>query len=129
MKARKKFETYQGVIHEELIFNLEQGLKPPRFINASNFMFTEPEIEKIIFPNVTNDRIFGFLTQLTIDSFFDHEKVKAVQTEIRTSQNEFIIIYGCGASLLWSQPDLLIYADMARWEIQLRMRNHLTIWG
>jgi hypothetical protein len=36
------------------------------------------------------------------------------------------VIYGCGASLLCQNPDLLVFADMARWEIQLRMRRHLV---
>ena len=41
---KKRFvivETYQGVIHEELIANLQAGLKPSVFINASDFMLSE----------------------------------------------------------------------------------------
>ena len=37
-----------------------------------------------------------------------------------------IIIYGVGASLLPIEYDLLVYADMARWKIQMRMRKHLV---
>ncbi len=36
------------------------------------------------------------------------------------------MIYGTGAAYLYSDPDLLVYAYMARWEIQLRMRQHLV---
>ena len=61
--------------------NLEKGLKPDRFIQAVNFMNTEDEIEAGI-PDVTDDRIFGFLTRLTMDAFFDPEKVKSIQSEI-----------------------------------------------
>ena len=35
-----------------------------------------------------------------------------------------MIVYGPGASLLCPEPDLLIYADMARWEIQQRFRKN-----
>jgi len=138
-------ETYQGVIHEELISNLKSGLNYNRFILAEDYMLPEEEIKKMVFPDVTNDRIFGFLTRLTMDTFFDPEKVQAIQSEITETKKGTIIIYGSGASLLcpevpslgelvpnnredlgeaWSS--LLIYADMARWEIQLRMRQHLV---
>jgi len=134
--AKKKLvviETYQGVIHEELISSLKNGLNHTRFILAKDFMLPEEEIKNLVFQDVTNDRIFGFLTRLTIDAFFDAEKVKAFQAEIELIKEGTIIIYGCGASLLrpnspsfrgdWGEA--LVYADMARWEIQLRMRQHL----
>ena len=35
-----------------------------------------------------------------------------------------ILFVGPGAALIFNHCDLLIYADMARWEIQLRMRKH-----
>ena len=135
-------ETYQGVIHEEIISNLKAGLKADRFILAEDFMLPEEEIKKLVFPDVTNDRIFGFLTRLTLDTFFDPEKVKAIQQEIATIEDGTIVIYGTGASWLCPKVPshgelapknredfgeaLLIYADMARWEIQLRMRKHLV---
>ncbi|MBL7968898.1 MAG: class I mannose-6-phosphate isomerase [Prolixibacteraceae bacterium] len=131
-------ETYQGVIHEELISNLKAGLKYDRFIQTEDYMLPEEKIKKLVFPDVTNDRIFGFLTRLTMDAFFDPEKVKTIQTDIENITEGTVVIYGSGASLLcpkvpsfggdlgeaWSS--LLIYADMARWEIQLRMRQHLV---
>lgn len=131
-------ETYQGVIHEELIANLQSRLKYDHFIQASESMFSDEEIKKLVFQDVTNDRIFGFLTRLTIDAFFDPEKVIAIQSEIEATNEGTILIYGCGASLLrpnspslgggWGEAgaSLLVYADMARWEIQLRMRQHLV---
>ncbi|HAQ17947.1 MAG TPA: mannose-6-phosphate isomerase [Prolixibacteraceae bacterium] len=127
-------ETYQGVIHEEIISNLQAGLKCDCLIQAADYMLPEDEIKKLVFPDVTNDRIFGFLTRLTMDAFFDSEKVKAIQDDIISSKDGIIVIYGCGASLLlpnspstgggWGEA--FIYADMARWEIQLRMRQHLV---
>ena len=135
-------ETYQGVIHEEIISNIKKGLKFDHFILASDCMLPEEEIKKMVFPDVTNDRIFGFLTRLTMEAFFDPEKVTTIQTEINNIKEGTIVIYGSGASLLCPQvpsvgelvPNnregwgevLLVYADMARWEIQLRMRQHLV---
>jgi mannose-6-phosphate isomerase class I len=118
-------ETYQGVIHEELTTNLKNGLNPTRFIQAEDFLLPEAEIKKLVFPDVTGDRIFGYLTRLTIDAFFDPVKVSLIQDEIEFANEGVIVIYGIGAALLCPKSDLLVYADMARWEIQLRMRKHL----
>ena len=119
-------ETYQGVIHDELIVNLQNGIKPAMFIHATEHMLPEEEILKLIFPDVTNDRIFGFLTRLTMESYFGVDKIKEFKEGIDLFPDEVILIYGYGASLLCPNPDLLVYADMARWEIQLRMRKHLV---
>jgi mannose-6-phosphate isomerase class I len=117
-------ETYQGVIHEELLPELNNGLNHTRFIRAEDYMLPEEEIKKLVFPDVTNDRVFGFLTRLSIDTFFDPKKVKAIQDEINAAREEVFVVYGSGAAFLFPNPDLLVYADMARWEIQLRMRQH-----
>lgn len=119
-------ETYQGVIHEELIANLQNGIKPAMFIHSSEHMLPEEEIIKLTFPDVTSDRIFGFLTRLTMDSYFGADKLKEFKEGLELFPDEVILIYGYGASLLCPNPDLLVYADMARWEIQLRMRKHLV---
>lgn len=131
LKQAKKvliIDTYQGVINEELEREFSKGLQFDRFIKANDFMLPENVISEMIFPDVTNDLIFGFLSRLTIDALFDSEKVKEIHSEIETAQQGTFVIYGCGASLL-CPPDvesILVYADMARWEIQLRMRKHLV---
>jgi mannose-6-phosphate isomerase class I len=40
------------------------------------------------------------------------------------NSKQLTFVVGVGASLLMDKPDLLVYADMARWQIQLRMRKH-----
>jgi len=119
-------ETYQGVLHEEVREQLKQHLQYNRFINAADYMLPEKVIEQLVFPDVTNDRIFGYLTRLTMDAYFDTGSLRSIQQEIQSAGDGTIIVYGTGASLLCDQPALLVYADMARWEIQLRMRQHLV---
>ena len=59
-------------------------------------MLPEEEIKKLVFPDVTNDRIFGFLTRLTIDAFYDSEKVAKLQAVFDSSNEGVTVIYGCG---------------------------------
>jgi len=129
LKGEKKLvvvETYQGVIHGEVMHHLETGLQCDRFIRAEELMLPEDEVKKLVYPNVTEDRIFGYLTRLEIDAFYYPEKVKQLQNELAGLKQGTVVIYGTGAVYICPAPDLLVYADMARWEIQLRMRRHLV---
>ncbi len=119
-------ETYPGVLHEELLQNLKKYLRYDRFLQAENYMFPEEHIRQMVFPDVTDDRLFGYLTRLHIEDYYDTEKVSRLQEEINSLTEGTIIIYGTGAATIWPEPDILVYADMTRWEIQLRMRRHLV---
>lgn len=129
LKGKKKLvvvETYQGVIHEEVMQHLESGLQYDLFVRAEELMLSENDLKILIYPDVTDDRIFGYLTRLEIDAFYDSEKVEQLQQELAGLQEGTVLIYGTGAAHVCPEPDLLVYADMARWEIQLRMRKHLV---
>lgn len=118
-------ETYQGVIDEELIQAFQAGVTHDRWINAKSAMKSEDEVKNMVYPDVTNDRIFGALSRLNVTDYFDQRKIGVAKKEIQ-NVNGIAIIYGVGASLVPESYDLLIYADMARWEIQMRMRKQLV---
>jgi mannose-6-phosphate isomerase class I len=84
---------------------------------------TELEIRTLTHPDVTDDRIFGVITQLALSDLFDPALLSQIQKSL-TAGKQLTFVVGVGASLLAEKPDLLVYADMARWEIQLRMRKH-----
>ena len=51
------------------------------------------------------------------------KRLKKVRKQIASSEKSGnIIVFGYGSSLV-ANPDILIYADMPRWEIQQRMRK------
>jgi len=115
-------ETYPGVDDAALIQAIQNGLPQASFFHASEAFLDEADIDKLTFPDVTDDRVFGFMTRLTMAQFFDPRKLQDMQAQIRKTAGT-ILVYGTGATLLAEAWDLLIYADMARWEIQQRMRR------
>lgn len=117
-------ECYQGIDDDEVLGSLAKGLSPDTTFLASQAMLPEEEIRRITFPDVTNDRIFGYITRLNMENFYDPAKLDTLRTKILAIENGTVLIYGTGAVILFPEPDLLIYADMARWEIQHRMRLH-----
>lgn len=119
-------EYYQGVLDEEITSRLKSNIQPTLFIHSGMLMWPEEKIREMVYPDVTDDRIFGYLTRLNIDSFFDPDKVLNSLNQIASLQEGVVLIVGPGAAFVVSNFDLLVYADMARWEIQLRMREHLV---
>jgi mannose-6-phosphate isomerase class I len=117
-------ECYPGIHDDEVLETLAAALAPDAVIQASEAFKTEDDIREMTFKDVTEDRIFGYMTRLKVDDFFDPDKLAALRTRIGSVETGTVLLFGTGASLLYPSPDLLIYADMARWEIQLRMRRN-----
>jgi mannose-6-phosphate isomerase class I len=116
------FDCYQGIYFEELLQILIKNLEPVRVITSNDYFLSESDINTITFPDVTNDRIFGYLTRLNIIDFIDPEKLENCKRQINTCTKGIILVFGFGSALVVEKPSLLIYADMPRWEIELRMR-------
>ena len=115
-------ECYQGVNHDELKSNFSR-LNPDLLIQSEEAFYSDNKIREITFPDVTDDAVFGYLTLLSYNEFLDPEKVESLRTKIKNATG-LVIVYGHAAAIIAKESDCLVYADMARWEIQLRQRNH-----
>lgn len=125
-KAVVVIDCYHGVDHTEVENAIHKNIQYHKFYKSTNAFKSEIEITELVYPFVTDDRVFGFMSTLTIEDFFDREKSLMIQNDIDELREGIVIIYGEGAAYLSKQPDLLIYLDMARWEIQLRMRKNVV---
>lgn len=119
-------ETYQGVFYEEIKSELQQLLSPVLLLDTEELLKSEEEIRKITQPDVTDDRVFGYMTRLTMKDLMESAKLQDARQEVLNSNAELVLIFGYGAVLVQDKPDILIYADMARWEIQQRMQGNMV---
>ncbi|MDD4645845.1 MAG: class I mannose-6-phosphate isomerase [Bacteroidales bacterium] len=117
-------EYYPGVLEEEVSEILITGIKPALVIQAKECMWPDYIIRAKEYKNVTDDRIFGHMTDLALGSFFNPELIEKAHDQILSVKEGIILVLGTGAAMIWPDLDFLVYADMARWEIQLRMRQH-----
>jgi len=117
-------ECYHGVFLEEVKRELTRGLSPARVIAAESLYRESRRVREMVFPDVTDDRLFGFMTRLEIDAYFDPGKLRQAKEAIASHREGLLLVIGTGAALVPPAYDLLVYADMARWEIQSRMRAH-----
>jgi mannose-6-phosphate isomerase class I len=114
-------ECYPGVNHEEVLSAFVE-LNPCYIFKADDFSFDGIQITSMMDRNLTDDRVFGVLSCHTLDEFFDPAKVSRLRDDINKIPEGIVIVYGTGATLL-CHPDLIVYADLARWEIQQRFRR------
>lgn len=117
-------ELYPGAFGGEIVREFSAGLHPALVISAESLYRDERQIREMVLPDVTDDRIFGRLSNLQIEEFFDPEKIAGARRRIEAQKDGTVLVVGTGAAIVPAGYDLLIYADMARWEIQLRMRAH-----
>ena len=87
-----------------------------------NLMKPESEIKAMTDRFMTDDVLFGYVTNLSLVDYFDSEKLEAARRQI--VQADQAIVMGAGASLVVPVDATLVYVDMARWEIQQRFRTH-----
>lgn len=117
-------DCYQGTIEPELLNSLLLFLQPEKVFLANSYLLPDEDIRQLTQQDVTEDRIFGYMTRLNLLNFFDQDKINQVKNQIAEIPEGLILVFGIGASLLTEEPKILVYADMARWEIQLRMRRN-----
>lgn len=117
-------ECYHGVYTSEIAAELTANISGALLIDASVAMKTSAEIEAMVYPYVTDDPVFGYMAPLELNQFFDAGKVLTLQQQVHEVQEGIVIIYGQGASIIAPISDVLVYADMSRWEIQLRYRSN-----
>ena len=117
-------ECYPGVYMNEIAEELRRYIPNVILIDASAAIQQNDEIEKMVYPFVTDDPVFGHMAPLNLADFFDAKKIASMQEELDVEKGGICIVYGIGASLISPKPTLLLYADMPRWEIQLRFRNN-----
>lgn len=115
-------DFYTGVYEEEVINELHR-LSPALFIDTRDLMKPESEIKAMIARFMTDDVLFGYVTNITLNDYFDQNKLKKAREEVIATKGKVVVV-GSGAAMVVPAEAVLVYADMARWEIQQRFRRH-----
>ncbi len=116
-------ETYPGVNDSELVEAL-RTLNPALFVDTRETLCTKEEFRRRIQPFLTDDRVFGRMYYGEFSDFQIAEAIDALRERVNGCGG-LVIIYGMGAASL-TDIDILVYADMARWEIQQRFRRGMS---
>ena len=118
-------DLYPGTYEEDFINAFRQTGR--RIIDTRSLMRPEEEIRQLTERFMTDDVLFGYMSNIRLHEYFDNSKLINSKFKIE----EPVVIIGTGAafvaeklSIVNCQLSIICYADMARWEIQQRFRRH-----
>lgn len=114
-------ECYPGVFVKEISRALAAHLPSWRVILAEDALLPAPNIEQQFETLMTDDPVFGRMSDTRVEEFFDAAALDRLRAVVREQPK--VIVLGTGATLVCPEPSLLVYADMARWELQRRQRS------
>lgn len=116
-------DCYLGINDRELLNVLIKKLTPAHVILSEDIFYDGKKLTEMMQVNLTEDRVRGVMYYGTIRDYVDEAKLAKIQKFVKNKEG-IVLVYGFGASLI-TKGDLLIYADLTRWEIQLRYRAGL----
>ena len=119
-------ECYPGVHTMDIRVELARRLRPTQLVDTVADAFKSPaEIDALVAPDLGgDDPIFGRWTRLKLLDFLDPGRAAAVAKRIcEPAAGGLVLVIGPAASFLAPTAPVLVYADMPRWEGQLRQRR------
>lgn len=132
-------DLYTGTYEEDFIDAFRKTGR--RIIDTRSLMRPEEELRQLTERFMTDDVLFGFMSNIRLHEYFSPLPPSPEGEETRCGslssaeerfgeKAEGIVIIGTGAAFVareWSMDNgqwPMAYADMARWEIQQRFRRH-----
>lgn len=117
-------ECYPGVLVSQLRQALHAHLPSARIFLSESCLKTAEELRSLLDPLLGTDRVFARMNGLQLEDYFDDTKLEQMRRAVESAaQDGPVIVLGAGASLISPATATLVYADMARWEIQMRWRR------
>ncbi len=117
-------ECYPGAFDRDIEQTLTEALRPALVLRAAERYKSPAAIDAMLAPVLGDDPVFGRMNDIQLDDFFDPEKLVQAQERVKQFASGVLLVVGTGAARIAPAPDILVYADMARWEIQLRQRRN-----
>ncbi|HEH9440049.1 TPA: class I mannose-6-phosphate isomerase [Aeromonas sobria] len=122
-------DCYHGVDQVELRTQLLEELGPHTLIDVEQARLPEPTVLEMLERFITDDRVFGVMAPHKMVEFFDPAALAHLQRQVAEITKGLVVVMGSGASLV-TKGDVRVYADLARWEIQQRLRRkEIGNWG
>ena len=105
-------DLYPGTYEEDFMAAFAKTGR--KIIDTRSLMRPEEEIRQLTERFMTDDVLFGYMSNIRLEEYFPNPKPEI--------QEPSIVI---GTAAAWLAPNAPVcYADMARWEIQQRFRRH-----
>ncbi len=120
-------DSYPGTDLPDLGSQLSRFMPDFTIVNMESAALPSGEIDALLQPHLTDDRVFGVMSRHVLIDFYDSGRLAAIAAQLRVSQSP-MVVFGWGATLLDVEFDLVVLAELPRWEIQQRYRRGAPNW-
>lgn len=121
-------DCYPGVEVAAIIEHVRRGVPQALVVDVEQeAALPIAQIDAMIAPNLTDDRVFGVMSHAELADFYDRAKLDGIAELVRAATVPVVIV-GWGAALVPVPADLIVLADLPRWEIQQRQRAGMPNW-
>ena len=117
-------ECYPGAFEKQISAAIEQGLRPAKLIHTGDLLKSPRVVDQMLEGVLGDDPVFGRMNDIVLQQFFDDAALTQARQKAAQWNDGRLVILGEGATLVAPNPSVLVYADMARWEIQGRQRRN-----
>ncbi|HUQ40825.1 MAG TPA: hypothetical protein VM030_11795, partial [Acidimicrobiales bacterium] len=116
-------DAYPGVRRADLA-PLARATGAELVVDTADALLPSTHIDRLVAPDLGTDPVFGRITSLTMDAFFDPLWLAAVRATVARARSagRRVVVHGVGASFVVPDGDVVVLADLPRWEAQQRQR-------
>lgn len=115
-------DCYMAIYEEEILENILKYISFDRVFLTKEIFLDKKNLDQLFDNDLTEDRVFGRMTSMELSDLIDESKKDEFIKAVKSIEEGLILVLGVGTNLMVS-PDIHIYADLARWEIQSRYRS------
>jgi mannose-6-phosphate isomerase class I len=112
--------TFEGSIKDALV----KGLRPTEVVYTPDLLKRPDCVDKMLAAVLGGDPVFGRMNDIGLEVFFEETKLDEARQKVASWRQGFLLVVGVGAAIVSPESDVLVYADLARWEIQGRQRRN-----
>lgn len=117
-------ECYPGVFAREVLEQLQANLHSPAAFFAEDCLKSSRRLHETLDPLLGTDRVFGRMSGIGLKDYFDPIRLEQMRAMVaEAAARGPVLVVGSGATFVAPPDAPVVYADLARWEIQLRWRR------
>lgn len=120
-------DCYPGVDVDDLATRARIELPGWNIVNVEDAAIGSAELNRMFAHHLTDDRVFGRMAHFELAELYDSAALSDLESALRARSAATLVI-GWGAALAAPEADVLVLADLPRWEIQRRQRAGQGNW-
>jgi mannose-6-phosphate isomerase class I len=115
-------ECYPGVMLDALQRKIAAAFPKCTILNVEDAYNDAAVLREQFRETFTTDPVFGRMCHWPIASYFDEKRTAELKGQVEQSTS-VVFLVGAGTQQIIADPDLLIHANVTRWELQKRQRS------